>query len=91
LSGALWVTCSQEFEKMGSETFVAGLERLLSTRLGLVVKHRPVIQLLCEAMSEAGFALELLGEIKALSDAKIHDILGQYHLRHIIIRTGILN
>jgi hypothetical protein len=68
-----------EFSKMESETFVAALERLLSTRLGLVVKHRPIIQLLCDAMgSENGFAIELLADIKRISDDKIEEITTQY-------------
>ena len=74
-----------EFEKMAAENFVAALERLISTRLNLIVKHRPIIRVLCDAMSEAGFALELLAEIKSISDAKIDEIMTQYsHERDIV-------
>ena len=68
-----------EFSKMESETFVAALERLMSSRLGLVVKHRPIIKLLCDAMgSAADFAIELLADIKRISDVKIEEIMTQH-------------
>ena len=67
-----------EFEKMESESYVSALERLLSTRLGLVVKHRPIIRVLCDAMSEAGFAVELLADLKRITDEKVLEITAQY-------------
>ena len=74
-----------DFEKMESETYVAALERLMQSRLSLLVKHRPIIQLLCTAMAEAGFALELLAEIKAISDRQIEGITLQYSQEQNIV------
>lgn len=67
----LSVLAEIEFQKMDSEKYVAAIERLLRSRLELVVKHRPIIRLLCDALSEAGFALELLAEIKNIADLKV--------------------
>ena len=67
----LSVLAAIEFQKMESEQYVAAVERLLRSRLELVVKHRPIIRVLCDALSEAGFALELLAEIKNIADAKV--------------------
>ena len=63
---------------MESENYVAAVERLLRSRLELVVRHRPIIRVLCDAMSEAGFALELIVEIKTIADEKLMEITAQY-------------
>lgn len=43
------------------------------------MKHRPIMRLLCDAMgSENGFAIELLADIKRISDDKIEEITTQY-------------
>lgn len=60
---------------METESYVAAVERLLRSRLELVVRHRPIIRVLCDAMSEAGFALELLAEIKSIADEKVSTLI----------------